>query len=238
LPAESRKRIEGEREAASKEAEKAQVAPGDWNKEDAVQEKAAARVVGTFRGELVLLRDGKQEKSQAIQPLTWKIADRLIEPRRSGSSLELVPPVRRPLGRWTVLDWADALVKYGLVAVGACLLAGFLTRSACLVGAGFLLLFFLAMPPLPGWPESPRTEGHYLYINKTLIELLALLLLATTRSGRWLGLDSLWPLFRRREPVGHAASVPTPRADGVPVQPAAPPPPTPTSPPKEISHGT
>ena len=46
-------------------------------------------------------------------------------------------------------------------------------------------MFFLAMPPLPGWPESPRAEGHYLYINKNIIEMLALLVLATTASGRW-----------------------------------------------------
>jgi len=58
-------------------------------------------------------------------------------------------------------------------------------------GALFLLLFFLAMPPFPGWPENPRAEGHYLFINKNIIEMLALLALATTRSGRWVGLDGL-----------------------------------------------
>ncbi len=59
-----------------------------------------------------------------------------------------------------------------------------------------LLTFFLAMPPLPGWPESPRAEGHYLFINKNIIEMLALLALATTRSGRWVGLDSLLQFLR------------------------------------------
>jgi len=82
-------------------------------------------------------------------------------------------------------------VKYGLVTVGLCLLAGVLTRLACVGGAAFLLMFFLAMPPLPGWPESPRAEGHYLFLNKNIIEMLALLALATTRSGRWAGLDGL-----------------------------------------------
>jgi hypothetical protein len=47
------------------------------------------------------------------------------------------------------------------------------------------------MPPLPGLPENPRAEGHYLFINKNTIEMLALLVLATTRSGSWLGLDAL-----------------------------------------------
>jgi hypothetical protein len=34
-------------------------------------------------------------------------------------------------------------------------------------------------------------EGHYYFVNKNLIEMLALLVLATTRSGCWLGLDGL-----------------------------------------------
>jgi uncharacterized membrane protein YphA (DoxX/SURF4 family) len=108
----------------------------------------------------------------------------------------------RPIASWNRLDWADALVKYGLLGVGACLLLGALTRLACLGGATFLLMFFLAMPPLPGWPESPRAEGHYLYINKNIIEMLALLALATTQSGRWVGLDGLLQFlnpWRRRE---------------------------------------
>jgi hypothetical protein len=66
------------------------------------------------------------------------------------------------------------------------------------LGACLLFSFFLAMPPLPGWPESPRAEGHYLFINKNIIEMLALLTLATTRSGRWAGLDGLLQFLRPR----------------------------------------
>jgi uncharacterized membrane protein YphA (DoxX/SURF4 family) len=106
-----------------------------------------------------------------------------------GEVLPFVP--RRPVGTWTMLDWSDAIVKYGLVAIGACLLAGLLTRTACVAGAALLLMFFLAMPPLPNWPENPKAEGHYLYINKNVIEMFALLALATMRSGRWAGLDGL-----------------------------------------------
>jgi uncharacterized membrane protein YphA (DoxX/SURF4 family) len=89
------------------------------------------------------------------------------------------------------LDWIDAITRYGLTVVGACLLLGLFTRSACLAGAAFLILFYLAMPALPWLPELPRAEGHYLFVNKNIIEMLALLTLATTRSGRWAGLDGL-----------------------------------------------
>jgi uncharacterized membrane protein YphA (DoxX/SURF4 family) len=92
---------------------------------------------------------------------------------------------------WSHLEWIDCSVRWGLTIVGACLLAGLFTRTACLGGAAFLLMFFLAMPPFPGVPDNPRAEGHYLYINKNTIEMLALLALATTPSGKWFGLDGL-----------------------------------------------
>lgn len=122
------------------------------------------------------------------------------EMKTSLSKLMQVAPlpfsVERPYSSWTMLDWSDFLVKYGITAVGLCLLVGLLTRTACVVGALYLLLFFLAMPPLPNWPEIQRSEGHYLFINKNIIEMLALLVLATTRSGRWAGLDGLLQFLR------------------------------------------
>lgn len=124
--------------------------------------------------------------------------------------LDALPPsvrVSKPLMEWTVLDLSDWFVKYGLLVVGLCLLLGLLTRTACVAGAAYLLMFFLAMPPMLGWPDPPRAEGHYLLINKNIIEMLALLTLATTRSGYWAGLDGLLQFLRpgrwrrRAEPV-------------------------------------
>src|SRR5262249_17699957 len=99
------------------------------------------------------------------------------------------PPVpeTRP---WT-LWWIDRVTMWGLLAVGVCLMLGLLTRTACIAGAGFLLMFYLAMPSLPWLPVNPRAEGHYVFINKNIIEMLALLALATTTSGRWAGIDGL-----------------------------------------------
>jgi uncharacterized membrane protein YphA (DoxX/SURF4 family) len=107
--------------------------------------------------------------------------------------------------RQELLDW---LVAYGITAVGVCLLIGFLTRSACLAGAGLLLMFYLTMPPFPGVPDSPRAEGHYLFVNKNLIECLALLALATVPTGRWLGLDGLFSVLN---PVRWFVKQPQPR---------------------------
>jgi uncharacterized membrane protein YphA (DoxX/SURF4 family) len=101
-----------------------------------------------------------------------------------------------PMGDWARLDWVNFLTRWGLVIIGACLLAGLLTRTACVAGAAFLLMLYLAIPPFPWLPPNPRAEGHYNYLDKNLIEMLALLTLATTRSGRWAGLDGLLQYLR------------------------------------------
>src|SRR5262249_18159146 len=64
---------------------------------------------------------------------------------------------------WERLPQIDTTVKWALLVIGACLLLGLFTRLSCLAGAGLLLLFYIAMPPLP-WPaEGP--QGHFLLIN-------------------------------------------------------------------------
>jgi uncharacterized membrane protein YphA (DoxX/SURF4 family) len=129
-------------------------------------------------------------------------------------------PAQRDWQEWGLREWTDNAVKWGLLGVGVCLLAGFLTRTACVVGALYLLLFYVAMPPLPSWPESPKAEGHYLYINKNVIEMLALLTLATTRSGRWCGLDGLLQFFnpwRWRSRSGNRPSSPARNSGPIPL---------------------
>jgi hypothetical protein len=45
------------------------------------------------------------------------------------------------------------------------------------------------MPPLPWLPAPPNAEGHYQWINKNIIEGIALLVLASTAVGQWFGAD-------------------------------------------------
>jgi uncharacterized membrane protein YphA (DoxX/SURF4 family) len=73
------------------------------------------------------------------------------------------------------------------LGVGICLLLGFFTRLASIVGALFLLMVIASQPP---WlAESLPTMPNY-------IEFAGLLVLAGTGAGRWMGLDYLtWALF-------------------------------------------
>lgn len=85
-------------------------------------------------------------------------------------------------------DWQ---VMLALVVIGGLLTVGLFSRTAAVGAVVMLAMFYLSMPPWPGLPENPRAEGHYLYVNKNLIEMVAALALATLPTGRWLGVDAL-----------------------------------------------
>ncbi|RUL86764.1 DoxX family protein [Tautonia sociabilis] len=109
----------------------------------------------------------------------------LAEPDQIETAGALGPPP-------SPLDRIDAITMYGLTLCGLALMAGFLTPLAALGGAGFLFLFYISNPPFPGLPPNPKAEGTYLFVNKNLIEMLALLVLATTPNGLWFGVDRLF----------------------------------------------
>ncbi len=73
-----------------------------------------------------------------------------------------------------------------------------MTPFAALSAAAFLAMIYFSMPPWPGMPPNPKAEGHYLYVSKNLIELIACMVIATTPSGHWIGLDVLFFGARRR----------------------------------------
>jgi uncharacterized membrane protein YphA (DoxX/SURF4 family) len=102
---------------------------------------------------------------------------------------------------WPLITWVDLLTILLLCVTGGCLLLGLFTRTNCLLAASFLVLTYLLMPPFPWIAAPPQNEGNYYYVNKNLIELLALLALATTRSGRWFGVDALLHCLSRAPEV-------------------------------------
>lgn len=162
--------------------------------------KGVREVLGRQMMELPEIRQAEITKvldsDQKVEDLNKSLAAVLRPEQLTVDPLEgKARPALRQMTRLERIDW---ITKWGLLAVGFCLLAGLFTRTACVAGAGFLLLFYLAMPSLPGLPENPKAEGHYFLINKNIIEMLALLALATTRSGRWLGIDGLLQFLNPR----------------------------------------
>jgi uncharacterized membrane protein YphA (DoxX/SURF4 family) len=94
--------------------------------------------------------------------------------------------------------WVDRSIEWGLTAMGACLLLGLFTPIAGLAAAAQLAVFYLASPAWPGLPAA-TLGGHYLYIDRNLIEMVAALVIATAGTGRWAGLDAyIFKLIQRR----------------------------------------
>ncbi|MGD9723414.1 MAG: hypothetical protein AB7O59_18870 [Pirellulales bacterium] len=85
----------------------------------------------------------------------------------------------------TTISRVDGLMTYFILAVGVLLLLGLFTRLACVAGAVFLLSVVMMQP---FWvSDALPTYNQY-------VEMVALLVLATTPVGRWAGLD--WFLHR------------------------------------------
>jgi thiosulfate dehydrogenase [quinone] large subunit len=95
-----------------------------------------------------------------------------------------------------IINWIDVLIPSGLVAIGVSLILGFFTTVGCWAAALFLALVYLAAVPTSGLPQ-PGSEGAYLLVSKTLIELIAVLVLIAFQTGRIAGLDLIVVRWRR-----------------------------------------
>jgi thiosulfate dehydrogenase (quinone) large subunit len=104
-----------------------------------------------------------------------------------------------------VLSVVDFLNIWGLILIGLGLITGLLTRPAAVAGMVLLALYYLANPPFIGYTYSAPSEGNYLFVNKNLIELAALCVLAVFPTGRVIGLDRLAAVYwtHRKREAGH-----------------------------------
>lgn len=100
-------------------------------------------------------------------------------------------PAFQALAASSLAGWIDLAIPIALLLVGLSLVLGLFTTRGCQGAALLLTLFYLAAIPLDGVPR-PGAEGTYLVVNKTLIELAAVLVLLAARTGSIAGLDLLW----------------------------------------------
>ncbi|HEY2883375.1 MAG TPA: hypothetical protein VGJ15_13095 [Pirellulales bacterium] len=82
----------------------------------------------------------------------------------------------------TELQKIDSVIPWMLMIAGGCLLIGLFSRISAIVCALFLASVIATQPP---WVPGAIT----MLFNYQLVELLALILLATSHVGRWAGLD-------------------------------------------------
>jgi len=91
-----------------------------------------------------------------------------------------------------MLHTVDFLNEWGLILIGLGLILGIFTQYSTLAGILLLALYYLSHPPFPGLTFSVPAEGSYLIVNKTLIEMAALIVLYLFPTGNKLGLDILF----------------------------------------------
>jgi uncharacterized membrane protein YphA (DoxX/SURF4 family) len=108
------------------------------------------------------------------------------------TTVDVTPPkTLKDFFRMSPLERANFMTKWGLAICGGLMIVGLFSRLASLGGAGLLAMFYFSLPPWPGLPPVPGTEGSYLIVNKNLVEMIACLVLATMPTGVWGGLDAL-----------------------------------------------
>lgn len=90
----------------------------------------------------------------------------------------------------------DYAIIFGLIGLGAALFVGVATRLSAILGAFLLFLFYIASPPFSPNPVGYGVEGHYLIINKNLIELIILIVIACLPADWFYALEN----FRTSSP--------------------------------------
>jgi thiosulfate dehydrogenase [quinone] large subunit len=101
------------------------------------------------------------------------------------------------------LPWINVLMTWSLVLIGLLLILGLFTQAAGWGALALLTLFYLSWLPTRGVME-PGAEGNYLFVNKNLIEWMAVAVLLAFRTGRIAGLDLLLARERKALPAPSA----------------------------------
>jgi uncharacterized membrane protein YphA (DoxX/SURF4 family) len=114
-----------------------------------------------------------------------------------------------------VLQVVDMVNIWGLILVGLGLMLGIFSRYVSIGGILLLALYYTANPSFIS-STGAYLEGHYVWIDKNLIELIALIVLLLIPTGQFIGLDGLIKAIRLRAHRPIPGSVPLKEPSGGP----------------------
>ena len=100
-------------------------------------------------------------------------------------------------GNQTLLTISDYANAWGLTLIGLSLLVGIFTRYSGMAAIVLLLLYYLSHPAFPGVVSLFPSDGSYFIINKTLVELFALMVVCVFPTSHIFGLRRL---IKHKEP--------------------------------------
>jgi len=101
----------------------------------------------------------------------------------------------------------DYATIFGLILIGFALFVGISTRVASFAAAALLFTFYISNPPFQVNPIGYGVEGHYLIVNKNLIELLTVLVLAILPKSWFFSIENI-PKNRPEALVSNVVDVP------------------------------
>ncbi len=90
-----------------------------------------------------------------------------------------------------ILKIVDVINIWGLIAIGLGMILGLFSRIAIIAAIILLVLYYLSHPPFIGLSYDLPMEGSYLWVNKILIELVALAVLLVFPTSKKAGIDRL-----------------------------------------------
>ncbi|MFT4223246.1 DoxX family membrane protein [Dysgonomonas sp.] len=98
-----------------------------------------------------------------------------------------------------ILAISNIINIYGLTLIGLGLILGCFSRVASIGGIVFLALYYLSHPPFIGAEYMMPTEGSYLWVDKNVIEIGALMVLIYFPTSQIIGLDRyISKIFNRK----------------------------------------
>jgi uncharacterized membrane protein YphA (DoxX/SURF4 family) len=115
-----------------------------------------------------------------------------------------------------LLTLVNFLNVWGLTLIGIGLFFGLFSRIACWAGASLLIIYYLARPPFVGLMEGSVMEGSYIWVNKNLIEMFVLILLAGIPVQWMFGIDTLiadWKFTNHDSLIKAKGSIVVPSTD-------------------------
>ena len=92
-------------------------------------------------------------------------------------------------GNADLLPLIDFLNVWGLICIGLGLILGAFSKLAAICGAVLTFIYYLSHPPFVGLEFLMPSEGSYLWVDKNIIEIFALLVVFVFPTSRIIGLD-------------------------------------------------
>jgi uncharacterized membrane protein YphA (DoxX/SURF4 family) len=100
----------------------------------------------------------------------------------------------------TIINIVDFLNVWGLILIGLSLFIGLLVRWSAIAGAVLLFFYFASYPPIFGYTFGVVAEGNYQWVDKNLIELIMLVVLASLPADFLFGADRWLKHWKEEKP--------------------------------------